>query len=874
MFSYFMKKIFGTRNERIVKNLWPFVDTINSFEQAFEKLTDEELKNKTLEFKSRLQNGATLDDILCEAFAVVREASKRTIGLRHFDVQLLGGIILHKGKIAEMKTGEGKTLVGTLPVYLNALTEKGVHIVTVNDYLAKRDSEWMGPIFQFLGMTVGLVQHGFKSINKKEAYACDITYITNNELGFDYLRDNMVMRVEDRVLRELNYAIVDEVDSILVDEARTPLIISGASEESTDKYYVINKIIPSLNGRLITEDQQIKAKYKNEDLNTGYDFLLEEKNQTVALTAEGIAKCERILGVENLYNDLESEWVHHIVQAIKAHNFFKKDVDYILKNGEIIIVDEFTGRLMPGRRWSDGLHQAIEAKENVKIAEENQTLATITFQNFFRMYKKLSGMTGTAITEADEFFEIYKLDVVEIPTNKSILRQDLTDVIYKTEKEKYNAILNEIVDCRKLGQPVLVGTKSIEKSEKISALLKQSGVPHQVLNAKYHEMEANIIAQAGAKSAVTIATNMAGRGTDIVLGGNPSMEEESEFVKSAGGLHIIGTERHDSRRIDNQLRGRSGRQGDPGSSKFFISLEDDLMRLFGSEKLTFMMDKIGLEQNQEIQHPLIARAIESAQKRVEAMNFDIRKQLIDFDDVMNKQRGVVYKQRDNILFSDDLTENINHIFEDVVEFQIEKFAPTKSHQDEWDIKGLQDWIEFISEQKVEDLEKCREYPRNGIKNYVTELLKNLYSQKIKDIPAEIVLQVQKIISLQVLDSAWKDHLYNLDQLKRGIGFRAYGQKDPVLEYKHEAFNVFMNMMDRVLSQTFEYLFKANMTQKIVVHEESLDDLEYDDSLSFEDLQTQKPSRVSSSNEHHSPKIGRNDLCSCGSGKKYKKCCGK
>ncbi|MFC1485091.1 preprotein translocase subunit SecA [bacterium] len=866
MFQYLIRKIFGTRNERVLKKLEYIVEAVNALELKLKDLPDEDIKAKTDEFRNRIANGETLDDIMIEAFAVVREASKRTIGLRHFDVQILGGVILHQGKITEMKTGEGKTLVATLPVYLNALTGNGVHVVTVNDYLAKRDSQWMGPVFNFLGLSVGLVQHDIRDDARKKGYAADVTYITNNELGFDYLRDNMVVNKEDRVLGELNYAIVDEVDSILVDEARTPLIISGPAEESTDKYYTINKIIPMLKGRFITEAEQVDAKYNNVDLSQGYDYLLDEKNNTVSLTSEGIDKCEKILGVENLYNDIESEWVHHIIQALRAHNFFKRDVDYVVKDGEVVIVDEFTGRLMPGRRWSDGLHQAVEAKENVKIAEENQTLATITFQNFFRMYNKLAGMTGTALTEANEFYEIYKLDVLDIPTNEPLIRIDSVDVIYKTEKEKYNAIADDITEQRKKGRPILVGTKSIEKSEKVSALLKKRGIPHQVLNAKYHEMEANIIAQAGRKSTVTIATNMAGRGTDIVLGGNPQIKEESVAVKTGGGLHIIGTERHDSRRIDNQLRGRAGRQGDPGSSRFYIGLDDDLMRLFGSDRISLIMDRLGLEDGQEIEHPWISKAIESAQKRVEGMNFDVRKQLIEFDNVMNKQREVVYSQRNVILDSEDLREDVFNLIEDIVEIKFDIFIPLKSYNEAWDINGLREWIITVANVDIENLEECRDYNRDGFKNHIKKIVKELYEKKIVSVPSEVLHNIQKVIMLQILDNCWKDHLYNLDRLRKGIGLRAYGQKDPVMEYKHESFNMFMIMIDRVKEETFEYLFRADIVKEIETPEFSDDNL-------IRALNTKPLSGSPKTTGEKFKKIGRNDPCPCGSGKKYKKCCG-
>ncbi|MCP4482013.1 MAG: preprotein translocase subunit SecA [bacterium] len=872
MIMYLLRKIFGSRNERVLNSFSGVVNEINFLEAQFESLRDEELKAKTTEFKERLEHGHTFNDILPEAFAAVREASKRTIGLRHFDAQLLGGIILHEGKIAEMRTGEGKTLVATLPVYLNAISGKGVHLVTVNDYLAKRDSEWMGPIFKFLGLKVGLIQHEMDPTLKKVAYEADVTYITNNELGFDYLRDNMVVNPENRVLRKLNYAIIDEVDSILIDEARTPLIISGAVEESTDKYLEINKIIPMLKGRFVTEAEEVDAKYRNEDLAVGYDFMVDEKNHSVVLTSSGVLKCENILGIENLYNDVESEWVHHITQALKAHNLFKRDVDYVVKNNEVMIVDEFTGRLMPGRRWSDGLHQAVEAKEGLSIANENQTLATITFQNFFRMYNKLSGMTGTALTEADEFYEIYKLDVIEIPTNKPIMRADNADIIYRTQKEKFHAIVNDIMGQRRVGRAVLVGTKTIEMSERLSAFLKKEGVPHNVLNAKYHETEANIIAEAGRKGAVTIATNMAGRGTDIVLGGSNENEEEQAFVKKEGGLHIIGTERHDSRRVDNQLRGRSGRQGDTGSSTFYISLEDDLMRLFGSDRMMGMMTKLGLEDGQDIQHPWISKAIESAQKRVEGMNFDVRKQLINFDDVMNKQREVIYSLRDKLLFSDEIEQNVENVILDHAEERIVEFVPTKGYAEAWKLSELRTWLSDVTAMEVEDLEPCRTYPRASVLDNINTILIDSYHKKVQGYPEEIVRHSQKMIMLQVIDNCWKDHLYNLDQLRSGIGMRAYAQKDPVMEYKQEAYTMFLSMLYRVKEETFEYLFRVNMQVEISARD---DDNDGDFDLLHEfDTFSKSLEGKNSVEKKSSSKVGRNDACPCGSGKKYKKCCGK
>ncbi|MBI4057278.1 MAG: preprotein translocase subunit SecA, partial [Elusimicrobia bacterium] len=676
-------RLFGTKSQRDLKRLAPLLQVINSLESSLTPLEDQALRAKTQEFRNRLADGATLDDILPEAFAVVREASRRAIGLRHFDVQILGGMVLHQGKISEMKTGEGKTLVATLSIYLNALNGKGVHLVTVNDYLAKRDCGWMGPIFEFLGMTVGYVQHDMDNAIRRQMYACDVTYVTNNELGFDYLRDNMVVRVEDRVLKPLNYAIVDEVDSILIDEARTPLIISGPAEESTDKYAIIDRVIPSLKVRFVTEKEEIQSKYTGEDLGKGFDAIIDEKSHTATLTDQGISKCEKLLGIGNLYDDVQSEWVHHITQALRAHHLYHRDVDYVVKDGEVVIVDEFTGRLMPGRRWSEGLHQAVEAKEHLPIKEENQTLATITFQNFFKMYKKLAGMTGPAMTEAQEFWEIYKLDVVEIPTNRSMVRMDFPDLVYRTEREKFNAIVAEIEEWWKKGRPVLVGTRSIEKSEKLSAMLRPKGIPHQVLNAKYHEMEAQIIAQAGKKAAVTIATNMAGRGTDIILGGNPADLGEQKQVVELEGLHVLGTERHESRRIDNQLRGRCARQGDPGSSRYYLSLEDELMRLFGSDRLSTIMEKLGMEEGEVIESRLVSHQIQSAQRRVEAQNFDIRKQLLDYDKVMNLQREAVYGLRNEILDGKDVSERILQMIEESLDEKLDLWAPQDAHSQTW-----------------------------------------------------------------------------------------------------------------------------------------------------------------------------------------------
>jgi preprotein translocase subunit SecA len=871
MLKELIGSIFGSQNERELKKLAPLVEQINSLDEETIALTDEQLKSKTVEFRKRLTDGATLDDLLPEAFACVREASRRAIGLRHFDVQMMGGIVLYRGKIAEMKTGEGKTLVATLPVYLNALSGKGAHVVTVNDYLAKRDRDWMGPVYEFMGLTVGFVQHDMPNVDRQAAYNCDVTYVTNNEIGFDYLRDNMVISKEDRVLRELNFAIVDEVDSILIDEARTPLIISGPAEESTDKYYISNKLVPHLKGRKITEDEEIKAKYKGENLSIGYDYLVDEKNHTIVLTEPGVEKAEKLLGVKNIYDDLQSEWVHHISQALKAHNLFHRDVEYVVKDGEIIIVDEFTGRLMPGRRWSEGLHQAVEAKESLRIAEENQTLATITFQNFFRMYKKLAGMTGTALTEAAEFWEIYKLDVMEIPTHREMIRIDSADMIYRTEKEKYEAIVNEIENLWKNGQPVLVGTRSIEKSEKIAAMLRRKGVPHQVLNAKYHEMEAQIIAQAGKKSGVTIATNMAGRGTDIVLGGTPANPAESELVIHLGGLHILGTERHDARRIDNQLRGRSGRQGDPGSSRFYLSLEDELMRLFGSDRISGLMQRLGMKEGEEIQHPWISKAIENAQRKVEAMNFDIRKQLIDYDNVMNKQREAVYRLRNEILEGEDISQTIIDMINESVNEKAWLWAPANSYADQWDMASTEAWLARTFgvklDMKSEELQQLRP---EQLKEILHEKTLEMYKKREIELTTQLMRHIERMILLQMIDTAWKEHLYDLDQVKKGIGLRAYGQKDPKIEYQRESFAMFEQMMHRIQDATIEYLFRVQVApqpaRRIQPHNPIL---------------AEKQEAVSPLDRHPAPsqpqipdKLGRNDPCPCGSGKKYKKCCGK
>ncbi|MFH1368287.1 MAG: preprotein translocase subunit SecA [Elusimicrobiota bacterium] len=879
MIKTLMGAIFGSSNERELKKFAPIVEEINSFDQDISGLNDEQLKAKTAEFRERLAGGETLNDLLPEAFACVREASKRAIGLRHFDVQMMGGLTLHQGRIAEMKTGEGKTLVATLSVYLNALEGKGVHVVTVNDYLAKRDRSWMGPVYEFLGLTVGFVQHDMPNSERQQAYNCDVTYVTNNEIGFDYLRDNMVISKEERVLRPLNYAIVDEVDSILIDEARTPLIISGPAEESTDKYYVCNRVVPHLKGRKTTESEEINAKYKGINLSEGYDYLVDEKNHSIVLTEQGVTKSEKLLGIKNIYDDIQSEWVHHINQALRAHNLYHRDVDYVVKDGEVLIVDEFTGRLMPGRRWSEGLHQAVEAKENMRIAEENQTLATITFQNFFRMYKKLAGMTGTALTEASEFWEIYKLDVLEIPTHRKMVRADNPDMIYRTEKEKYEAITNEIDALWRKRQPVLVGTRSIEKSEKISAMLRRKGVPHQVLNAKYHEMEAQIIAQAGKRSAITIATNMAGRGTDIVLGGSTPDPGEQEEIKSLGGLHILGTERHEARRIDNQLRGRSGRQGDPGSSRFYLSLDDELMRLFGSERISGLMQRLGMQEGEEIQHPWISKAIENAQTKVEAMNFDIRKQLLDYDNVMNKQREAIYRLRNEILEGEDLSQTIKDMMSESIEEKTGLWAPAKLYAEQWDVTSMDAWLSRTFNAKLDiPNDKLLSMRPEQFEAVVTERAETAYQKRENELTTPLLHHIERMILLQMIDTAWKEHLYDLDQVKKGIGLRAYGQKDPKIEYQRESFAMFEQMMRRIREATLEYLFKVQVVAQPARRAQPVNTVsaEKPEPAQLSGVQRQKNIlKQPEQQEAHAPdKIGRNDPCPCGSGKKYKKCCGK
>jgi len=841
MLNYILKKIVGSKNDRELKRLSRILDVINERETSIAALSDGGLKSKTSYFKKCLADGAALDDILPEAFAVVRETARRTVGMRPFDVQIIGGIVLHQGKIAEMKTGEGKTLAATMPVYLNALTGKGAHIVTVNDYLARRDAAWMGPIYEFLGLSVGVILHGLDDAQRKAAYNCDITYGTNNEFGFDYLRDNMKFRIEDYVQREFNYAIVDEVDSILIDEARTPLIISGPSEESTDKYYRINQIIPRL---------------KKEE-----DYTIDEKSRTVVLTEHGVATSEKLLKVENLYEPKNMEILHHVNQALKAHTLFKKDVDYVVKDGQVIIVDEFTGRIMPGRRYSDGLHQALEAKERVKIERENQTLASITFQNYFRMYEKLAGMTGTADTEAAEFKKIYNLDVVVIPTNMPMIRVDHADVIYKTTKEKYDAIIEEIKELHRQNRPVLVGTISIEHSELLSTYLKRSGVKHNVLNAKHHEREAEIIAQAGQPGTVTISTNMAGRGTDIKLG---------EGVAELGGLHILGTERHESRRIDNQLRGRSGRQGDQGSSRFYLSLEDDLLRIFGAERISSIMDRIGMEEGQPIEHGLISKAIENAQRKVEGHNFEIRKHLLEYDDVMNKQREVIYRQRKDVLSGHDLRSAVDEMLEEVVDENVAEYIDEKLHPEEWNLKGLDDivfkkfnlrlGIAEIAENDGIDVESLRETILSQVKTSMEE--------KEKKFGRELMDQVMKIVMLQSIDSHWKDHLLAMDHLKEGIGLRGYGQKDPRREYQREGYDMFMDMVYRIKEDIIGKLSWVQVQVK-----EDLDEVQKTREEEYV-MSRGDVGAVPETVVREGKKVGRNDPCPCGSGKKYKKCCGR
>ncbi|MFC1510240.1 preprotein translocase subunit SecA [Candidatus Omnitrophota bacterium] len=864
----------------------------------------------------------TLDAILPEAFAVVREVGKRVLKMRHFDVQMIGGMVLNGGNIAEMTTGEGKTLVATLPAYLNALTGEGVHVVTVNDYLAKRDCEWMGPIYEFLGLTIGVIQHDMMPKERKIAYQCDVAYGTNNEFGFDYLRDNMVNYKEDMVQRPHHFSIVDEVDSILVDEARTPLIISGPAEESTDKYYRANELVKKLDGRRVTEKDLVDAKYKEIDLSLDVDYLADEKTKSVSLTDQGEERAAKLFGIDNLHDMETIEYRHHILQALKAKEFFMPDIDYVVRDGQVIIVDEFTGRMMPGRRWSDGLHQAVEAKEGIKIERENQTLATITFQNYFRLYEKLSGMTGTAYTEASEFKEIYDLDCIALPTNKKLQRKNFSDVIYKTIEEKYNAVVEDIQRCYALGQPVLVGTISIEKSELLGRMLAAKGVKHQVLNAKYHEREAQIIAQAGRFKGVTIATNMAGRGTDIVLGGNADflaqslaeekamaddgvdkneltkdfldkfraqVQEEHEKVIEMGGLHVLGTERHESRRIDNQLRGRQGRQGDPGSSRFFVSLEDDLMRLFASDRIMGLMEKLGMEEGQALEHPWLSNAIETAQKRVEGHNFEIRKHLLEYDNVMNRQREVIYNLRRLVLERDDIKNMIIDSLRDVVGFSVLQYLFTGEEEQQWDIDGLQGYLKTAFEFDLMPYkDKCRDLSQNEIEDLIFDELVKLYEKKEEDVGSEQLRHVERMIMLHMIDSKWKDHLYSMDQLKEGIGLRSFAQRDPLVEYKREGFEMFQMMYDAVHQEVAETIFKIQPTTapsrlkgvfssvpQRMIHQEARNVLSSGAPMA---PQSNPESAARSSNkpapyQKQGEKVGRNDPCPCGSGKKFKKCCG-
>ena len=922
----FLSKIFKSYSEKEVKRVMPLVEQINNLEETISKLTDEELRNKTTEFKSRLANGESLDDLLPESFAVVREASKRVLGLRHFDVQLIGGIILHQGRIAEMKTGEGKTLVATLPAYLNALTGEGVHVITVNDYLAKRDSEWMGKVYRFLGLSVGLIIAGMKPNEKQEAYNCDITYGTNNEYGFDYLRDNMVIYKNQLVQRKLSYAIVDEIDSILIDEARTPLIISGRANKSSDLYKKADSFVRKLEAKVIVEED-IKDEVQAED-NENYDYIVDLKAKSATLTQKGIKKAEEEFRLEN-FNDIEnSELVHNVNQALRAYGIMKKDIDYIVKDGEVLIVDEFTGRIMYGRRYNNGLHQAIEAKEKVKIADESKTLATITFQNYFRMYTKLSGMTGTAMTEEAEFQEIYKLDVIEIPTNKPLAREDDSDIIYKNERAKFKAVIEDIKESYSKGQPVLVGTVSIEKSEKLSNLLSKEGIKHTVLNAKQHEKEAEIVAQAGKYGAVTIATNMAGRGTDIMLGGNSEylakqemkklgysdllieqatafdetsdeeilaarnkfkelenrfdeeIKDEKQKVIDAGGLKIIGTERHESRRIDNQLRGRSGRQGDPGNSKFYIGLDDDLMKIFGGNTITKVYDTLGADENMPIQSKLISNAVESAQKKVEGKNFSIRKNVLSYDDVMNTQREIIYKQRREVLDGENLKESILKMIDATVENIVLAYAYEDSislgeNLDTALIQEIENTL-GISKDELYLAEETTVSSQKLIETLQT-MAHEKYEAKEDMVGAEELREIERVITLKIVDSQWMEHIDNMDELKNGIGLRAYGQKDPVVQYRIEGFDMFDSMVDSIrmdITKAVLHLQKAESVTRTEVAEITDASLK-DTAISLVDGNiTEKEGGINKTVVKKEPDVGRNELCPCGSGKKYKNCCGR
>ncbi|HEX7186581.1 MAG TPA: preprotein translocase subunit SecA [Thermoanaerobaculia bacterium] len=893
MINQILTKIFGSQHERDVKKMLPIVAAVNEMEPQIQALSDEALRDKTEEFRRQLADGASLDDLLVPAFAVAREAAWRVLKMRPFDVQLMGGVVLHRGRIAEMKTGEGKTLMATLPVYLNALEGKGVHVVTVNDYLARRDSDWMGRIYRFLGLSVGVIQHDMSDAERKHAYGCDVTYGTNNELGFDYLRDNMKFELESMVQRAHHYAIVDEVDSILIDEARTPLIISGPSEESVDKYYRIDRIIPRLvKGEEIDEGDGQKR--------TTGDFLVDEKGHSVSLTEEGVEKVEQLLGVRNLYDPDNMEILHGVNQGLRAHHLYQRDVEYLIKDGKVVIVDEFTGRMMPGRRWSDGLHQAVEAKEGVKIERENQTLATITFQNYFRMYKKLAGMTGTADTEAAEFGQIYNLDVTVIPTNRDMIREDRPDLVYRTAGEKWKAVVEEIRECQEKGQPVLVGTVSIEKSEMLSKLLSRPpAVKHVVLNAKYHEREASIVAQAGRRGAVTIATNMAGRGTDIVLGGNPEglaraeadpetepeqyqealaryqemWAKEREDVVAAGGLHILGTERHESRRIDNQLRGRSGRQGDPGSSRFYLSLEDDLMRIFGSDRIQGLMGKLGMEEGEAIEHRMVTGAIERAQKQVEARNFEIRKHLLEYDDVMNKQREAIYKLRRDTLEGQEGREYVLKTASNILDSLLETHCPEKMDPEEWDLPGLRTEILAFFNLNTQHL-RLEELGIDELRETLWNTVEQRYAEREARHDPEVFRSFERAIMLHAVDTAWKDHLLALDHLKEGINLRGYGQRDPLQEYKKESFDLFEMMRDRVEDDIIQKLFRYEP----VTEEQMAEQRRQRERVAAPRIELSAPPKVEGPQRaapvaSKDAKIGRNDPCPCGSGKKYKKCHG-
>ena len=911
MFNRILTKVIGSKNERELKRVRPQVAAINELEAQIQALSDSDLAAKTPLFRERLSRGESLDDLLPEAFAVCREAGRRVLHMRHFDVQLIGGMVLHQGNIAEMKTGEGKTLVATLPIYLNSLIGKGAHVVTVNDYLARRDAEWMGKLYRFLGLSVATIQHDINDADRQRAYRADVTYGTNNEFGFDYLRDNMkfdpslfVHQIFPRTTKDRNgkeveklfkYAIVDEVDSILIDEARTPLIISGPAEESTDLYYQIDRIVPKLR--------------------RDYDFTVDEKSRTVTLTEDGVPHCESLLGVENLYDPSQMHILHHVYQALRAHSLYKRDADYMVKDGQVVIVDEFTGRLMPGRRWSDGLHQAIEAKEHVKIERENQTLATITFQNYFRMYEKLAGMTGTAETEAAEFEKIYDLEVVVAPTNRDLIRAEYPDLVYRTEREKLNAVVDEIKELSGAGRPILVGTTSIGKSEKLSQLLKRSGVKHVVLNAKYHEMEAEIVAQAGRMGAVTIATNMAGRGTDILLGGNPEymartalkdkgvdyreVEErvwEEEFSKAkkqvaeahervveAGGLHILATERHEARRIDNQLRGRSGRQGDPGSSRFFLSLEDDLMRIFGSDRISGLMQRLGMEEGVPIEHNMVTRAIERAQKQVEGQNFSIRKHLLEYDDVMNKQRVAVYRLRREVLEGKDEREYVLELADTLLDFNVDRFLPEEADPSEWDPDGFKK--DLVRQYGLEN-EQLQGLDWDGLnRDEIREALRTRLKEKYEDketlIGPDLMRTHERIVMLQIVDSQWKDHLYAMDHLKEGIGLRGYGQRDPLMEYKKESFQMFEAMWDRIEEEIVRYLFLLQPVREVASEPAPRHRpmrLQFNDPGASPSAFARRESQGGANAavktvKRVAAKVGRNQLCPCGSGKKFKKCCG-